>query len=223
MSTTQEKDESPAPRRNNQALHDVLRREIACWRCETTASTSSPRLVHQSEALRSGRHCAPFQFWSQALSSIYPQHRFLESWSICIRRRLFMSETTSSHGLGPLLSSSLSRLTRSFAVKVTNPRKPRSDSFFLKSSYTATRMVVSFWTCLFKRRQLRTSVAIPTYAHFERVVPKRIQCSVRHLGPQNSVVDENLGDTVRESCKAYCQHPGDKRHHGRLTSILAFS
>lgn len=148
-------------------------RRITCWCCETTASTSSLRPVLQSEALSSGRHCAPFQFWSQALSSIYQQHRSYQtvfvfaSWSICTRRPLFMSESTSSHGWRFLLSSSLSKLIRSFAVKVTRPRKPRSISFFLKSSYTATRMVVSFWTCLFERRQLGALEAMLAYAHVE--------------------------------------------------------
>lgn len=184
--------------------------------CETTASTSSPRLVHPCEALRIGRYFAPFQLWSQALSSIYQRHRSYQtapvfaSRSICNRRSLFMSETTSPRGARFSLLSSLSRLTRSFAVKVTNPRKPRSISSFLRSSYTATRMVVSFWTCLFERCQLRASIAISTYAHVERVVPRRVQCTVYHLGPQNSVVDDDLGDTVREGCESFCQRPGDR-------------
>ena len=152
-------------------MYDIPRQRVTCWCFETTASTSSLRLVHQSGALISVRHCAPFHSWSQALSSIYQQHRSYQivpvsaSWSTCTRRPLFMSESTSSHGSETLLSSSLSRL--SFAVKVTNPRKPRSISFFLKSSYTATRIVVSFWTCLFERRQFGTPQAMSAYAHVE--------------------------------------------------------
>lgn len=141
-------------------LGDLLCRECEAICTKITASTGSPCLTRQSEISRSGRHFAPSQFWSQALSSTYRQYRWCHtapacaSWSIWTQRPLFTSATTLLYGSGFLLSSILSKLTRSFAVKATKPRKPRSLSFALKSSNTATRMAVSFWTCLFQRCQL---------------------------------------------------------------------
>jgi hypothetical protein len=113
-----------------------------------------------------------------------------------------------------LLSSSLSRLTRSFTVKATKPRKPRSLSVVLDSSNTATRMVVSFCTCLFQRCQLGTPVSILAYVHFERVIPTRIQCSFHHLSPQDFFIDIDLGETIWERCKTYSQHIGNETYHG---------
>ena len=74
------------------------------------ASIGSLRLARQSEILRSGRHFAPSQFWSQALSPTYQQLRSCHTtpacanWSICTRRTLFVSETAIPRGQAGILT-----------------------------------------------------------------------------------------------------------------------
>ena len=121
-----------------------------------------------------------------------------------------------------LLSSSLSRLTRSFALKATKPRKPRSLSVVLDSSNTATRMAVSFCTCLFSTsaRDYISCIGIRTLrmhrpnkdSVFLLPLWSARLCRSRRLR-RNS-----LGE-LPDLLSAYRQ----QRYHGRLTSILAFS
>jgi len=178
------------------------------------ASIGSLRLARQSEILRSGRHFAPSQFWSQALSPTYQQLRSCHTtpacanWSICTRRTLFVSETAVPRGQAGILTVVIfdqidsifhgksHQAEKSTVVLLRSKLVEHSDSdvgIFLHLSICT--MSVGF-----------TPVAISTYAHFKRLLPTRVQRSFYHFGPQDFVVDIDLGEALWASCGTCCQH-----------------